>query len=90
MSLVAFGAALASSAQAQALFAKKRFEAAAPGYVFDAKHAGAKKYLRFAAGQNCVGRALYQGEAAHQAGGGLVRQRRHESVNTLASRETSL
>ncbi len=69
MTLAATGAALASVAQAQALVDEKDAQAAALGYVADATRADAKKYPKFAAGQNCAGCALYQGKAAVKAGG---------------------
>jgi hypothetical protein len=90
MALAAFGAPLATSAQARALVEDKHVGAAAPGYVVDARRADVKNYLKFATGQNCAGCALYQGEARAQASGRLVRHRGHESVNTLGRRETSL
>jgi len=69
MMLAACGAALATSAQAQALVDEKDAQAAALGYVAEAKRADVKKYPKFAAGQNCAGCALYQGKAADKAGG---------------------
>ena len=48
---------------------KKTPQAAALGYVAEAKRADAKKYPRYAAGQNCSNCALYQGKAADKAGG---------------------
>jgi anaerobic selenocysteine-containing dehydrogenase len=67
--LAASGAALASIAQAQALVDEKDGQAAALGYVADAKRVDTKKYPKFAAGQNCSNCALYQGKAADKAGG---------------------
>lgn len=69
MTLAATGAALATRAQAQALVDEKDAQAAALGYVADAKRVDVKKYPKFAAGQNCVNCALYQGKAADAAGG---------------------
>ena len=68
MTLAATGAALASVAQAQALVDEKDAQAAALGYVADATRADAKKYPKFAAGQNCTSCALYQGKPADKAG----------------------
>ena len=69
MTLAASGAALATHAQAQALVDEKDAQAAALGYVADAKRVDVKKFSKFAAGQNCANCALYQGKAADKAGG---------------------
>jgi hypothetical protein len=69
MTLAASGMALATRARAQALVDEKDAQAAALGYVADAKRVDAKKYPKFAAGQNCANCALYQGKAADTAGG---------------------
>ncbi len=69
MTLAASGAALAIRAQAQALVDEKDPQAAALGYVADAKRVDAKKYPKFAAGQNCTNCALYQGKATDKTGG---------------------
>ena len=69
MTLAVSGAALATRALAQALVDEKSPQAAALGYVAEAKRADVKKYPKFAAGQNCASCALYQGKAADQAGG---------------------
>ena len=69
MTLAASGTALATRAQAQTLVDEKDAQAAALGYVAEAKRADAKKYPKFAAGQNCANCALYQGKAAEKAGG---------------------
>jgi anaerobic selenocysteine-containing dehydrogenase len=69
MTLAASGAALASSAQAQALVDEKDAQAGALGYVAEAKRADVKKYPKYAAGQNCANCALYQGKATDKAGG---------------------
>ena len=69
MTLAASGAALASTAQAQAMLDEKDGQAVALGYVADAKRVDAKKFPKFAAGQNCANCALYQGKAADKAGG---------------------
>ena len=69
MTLAASGAALTTAAQAQALLDEKDAQAVALGYVADAKRVDAKKYPKFAAGQNCMGCALYQGKPADKAGG---------------------
>ena len=68
MTLAASGAALATQAQAQALVDEKDAQATALGYVADAKRADAKKYPKYAAGQNCANCALYQGKATDKAG----------------------
>ena len=69
MTLAVSGAALATRALAQALVDEKGPQAAALGYVAEAKRVDVKKYPRFAAGQNCASCALYQGKAGDQAGG---------------------
>jgi anaerobic selenocysteine-containing dehydrogenase len=69
MTLAASGAALATGAQAQALVDEKDAQAAALGYVADAKRVDVKKYPKFAADQNCANCALYQGKATDKAGG---------------------
>jgi hypothetical protein len=68
LTLAASGAALATSAHAQAMVDEKDAQAAALGYVADAKRADAKKFPKFAAGQNCATCALYQGKAADKSG----------------------
>ena len=69
MTLAASGTVLATRAQAQALVDEKDPQAAALGYVADAKRVDTKKYPKFAAGQNCTNCALYQGKATDKAGG---------------------
>lgn len=69
MTVVASGAALATTAQAQALLDEKDAQAVALGYVADATRVDAKKYPKYAAGQVCSNCALYQGKAADKAGG---------------------
>ena len=67
MTLAASGAALATSAQAQAMLDEKNPQAVALGYVADAKRVDVKKYPKFVAGQNCTNCALYQGKASDKA-----------------------
>ena len=69
MTLAASGAALATSAQAQALLDEKDAQAVALGYVADAKRVDTKKFPKFAAGQNCTTCALYQGKPTDKAAG---------------------
>jgi len=69
MTLAASAAALATRARAQALVDEKDPQAAALGYVAEARRVDVKKYPKFAAGQNCAGCALYQGKAADKAAG---------------------
>jgi High potential iron-sulfur protein len=69
MTLAASGTALATRAQAQALVDEKDPQAAALGYVADAKRVDAKKYPKYAAGQVCSNCALYQGKATDKAAG---------------------
>ncbi len=69
MTLAASSAALATHAQAQSLVDEKDAQAAALGYVADAKRVDVKKYPKFVAGQNCTNCALYQGKATDKAAG---------------------
>jgi anaerobic selenocysteine-containing dehydrogenase len=69
ISLAASGAALATGARAQAMVDEKDAQAAALGYVANATKTDAKKYPKYAAGQNCTNCALYQGKSADKAGG---------------------
>jgi hypothetical protein len=69
MTLAASGATLATGARAQALVDEKDAQAAALGYVADAKRVDVKKHPKFAAGQNCTNCALYQGKASDKAAG---------------------
>lgn len=69
MTLAASGVALAPAVRAQAALGEKDPQAVALGYVAEAKRADAKKYPKFAAGQNCANCALYQGKAGDKAGG---------------------
>lgn len=68
ITLAAAGAALATSAQAQAMVDEKDAQATALGYVAEAKRADTKKYPKYATGQACSSCALYQGKAADKAG----------------------
>jgi hypothetical protein len=67
------GAALAfagqAQAQAQAMLDEKNPQAAALGYVADAKRADTKKYPKYAAGQMCTNCSLFQGKPTDKAGG---------------------
>jgi formylmethanofuran:tetrahydromethanopterin formyltransferase len=65
----ATGAGLSAAAHAQAMVDEKDAQAAALGYVADAKKVDVKKYPKFAATQNCANCALYQGKAGDKAGG---------------------
>lgn len=56
-------------ARAQTMLDEKDPQAAALGYVADAKRVDTKKYPKFAAGQQCSNCALYQGKPADKAGG---------------------
>ncbi len=69
MTLAASGAALATTARAQAMVDEKDPQAVALGYVSDAKRVDAKKYPKYAAGQVCSNCALYQGKPTDKAGG---------------------
>lgn len=63
IALAATGAALATRVQAQTLVDEKDAQAAALGYVADAKRADVKKFPKFVAGQHCANCALFQGKA---------------------------
>jgi High potential iron-sulfur protein len=69
MTLAASGATIATGAQAQAMVDEKDAQAAALGYVADAKRVDAKKFPKYAAGQVCSNCALYQGKPTDKAGG---------------------
>ncbi len=69
MTLAASCAALATGVQAQALVDEKDAQAAALGYVADAKRVDVKKFPKFVASQNCANCALFQGKAGDKAGG---------------------
>jgi High potential iron-sulfur protein len=69
MTLAAGSTGFAIQVNAQALLDEKDAQAAALGYVAEAKRADTKKYPKYASGQNCAGCALYQGKAADPAGG---------------------
>jgi len=62
------GTAVATAARAQARLDEKDPQAVALGYVADATRADAKKFPKYAAGQNCASCALYQGKAGDAAG----------------------
>jgi len=68
MSLAASGAALGTTARAQVMVDPKDAQAAALGYVADAKSVDTKKYPRYAAGQVCSNCALYTGKADDKSG----------------------
>jgi hypothetical protein len=70
MTLATSTAAVGTLAHAQAVLVdEKDAQAAALGYVADAKRVDTKKYPKFAAGQNCTNCALYQGKATDKQGG---------------------
>jgi len=68
MTVAASGAALVTTARAQAHLDEKDPQAAALGYVSDATKADVKKFPKYAAGQACGSCALYQGKAGDAAG----------------------
>lgn len=59
----------AAPAAAQAMVDEKDPQAAALGYVADAKRVDTKKYPKYAAGQLCSNCALYQGKPTDKAAG---------------------
>ena len=70
MTVAASTAALGTTtAFAQAMLDEKDAQAVALGYVADAKRVDAKKFPKFAAGQNCANCALFQAKAGDKAGG---------------------
>jgi hypothetical protein len=69
MTLASSGALAATAVRAQAMVDEKDPQAAALGYVADAKRVDSKKFPKFAAGQNCTNCALYQGKATDKAAG---------------------
>jgi len=68
LSLAASGASLGTLARAQTMVDPKDAQAAALGYVTDAKTVDAKKYPRYAAGQICGNCALFQAKADDKTG----------------------
>ncbi|HEX2540325.1 MAG TPA: high-potential iron-sulfur protein [Caldimonas sp.] len=62
MTIAASGAAIATGAQAQAQarLDEKEPQAVALGYVNDAARADAKRFPKYAPGQNCANCSLYQ------------------------------
>lgn len=68
-SVTAAGAALSLPVRAQTLVDEASPQAAALGYVADAKKVDVKKHPKFVAGQNCTNCALYQGKATDKAAG---------------------
>lgn len=69
MTVAASSATLGTLAHAQAMVDEKDAQAAALGYVADAKRVDTKKYPKFVAGQNCTNCALYQGKPTDKAAG---------------------
>lgn len=69
MTLAVSGAGIGTLARAQTMVDEKDPQAAALGYVADAAKVDAKKYPKYAAGQNCANCVLYQGKATDAAGG---------------------
>lgn len=69
LTIAASSAALGTRAHAQAMVDEKDAQAAALGYVADAKRVDVKKFPKFAAGQVCTNCALYQGKATDKAAG---------------------
>jgi len=68
MTVSAGTAGLGVAAFAQAMVDEKSPQAAALGYVADARKADVKKFPHYAAGQICGSCALYQGNAADATG----------------------
>ncbi len=68
IAVAASAATLGTLAHAQAMVDEKDAQAAALGYVADAKRVDTKKFPKYAAGQNCANCALYQGKPTDKAG----------------------
>ena len=68
MTLAATGTVLGTSARAQVQVDEKEPQAAALGYVTDARRADVKRFPKYAAGQMCANCALYQGKVADATG----------------------
>jgi len=68
MATLVGGAAFATASYAQAPVDEKDPQAVALGYVSDASRADAKRFPKYAAGQNCGNCALYQGKPGDAAG----------------------
>ena len=68
MTMAATGTVLAASARAQIQVDEKEPQAAALGYVTDARRADVKRFPKYAAGQMCANCALYQGKPADAMG----------------------
>ena len=69
MTVAASPGALGTLAHAQATLDEKDAQAAALGYVADAKRVDTKKFPKYAAGQVCTNCALYQGKPTDKAAG---------------------
>ena len=69
MTLAASGAALASTARAQAMLDEKDPQAVALGYVADATKTDTKRFPKYVAGQVCTNCALFQGKPTDASGG---------------------
>lgn len=69
MALASSTAAVGTLAHAQALVDEKDAQAAALGYVADAKRVDTRKFPKYAAGQTCTNCALFQGKASDKAAG---------------------
>lgn len=67
MTLAAAGATMGLGARAQSMVSEKDPQAAALGYVAEAKNVDSKKFPKYAAGQNCTNCTLYQGKPADKA-----------------------
>jgi len=57
-----------SQAHAQAMLDEKNAQAAALGYVADAKRVDTKRFPKYAAGQVCTNCLLFQGKPTDKAG----------------------
>ena len=62
------GTSLTATVRAQGKLDEKDPQAVALGYVADATRVDAKKYPKYAPGQNCIGCALFQGKVGDTAG----------------------
>jgi hypothetical protein len=68
LTLATSGAAFGTAALAQTMVDEKDAQAAALGYVADAKRVDTQKFPKYAVGQNCGSCTLFQGKAGDKSG----------------------
>ncbi len=67
MTVAVSGATLGLGVRAQSMVNEKDPQAAALGYVAEAKNADTKKFPKYSADQNCTNCTLYQGKPADKS-----------------------